>query len=107
MKPNRLLLTIGIVLAIIFTLWLCVYQVRISEVAVITTFGRITATETQPGAHFKLPPPIQLVHKFDQRIQNFEDKYEESPTQEGNMIMSMVYVGWKVSDGAAFYNHYA
>ena len=51
---------------------------RKTEVAVVTTFGKPTRTNTEPGAYFKLPWPIQKVHKFDQRIQNFEDKYDES-----------------------------
>ncbi len=103
MKPNRLLLTIGILLAVIFGLWLCVFQVRKSEVAVLTTFDKITATETNAGAHLKWPPPIQMVHKFDRRIQNFEDKYDESLTADGFNLMNMVYVGWQISDAAAFF----
>ena len=42
MKRNVLTLVIGAVLVVIFALLLFVFQVRKSEVAVVTTFGRIT-----------------------------------------------------------------
>jgi modulator of FtsH protease HflC len=76
MKRNILTVIIGAVLVVIFALLLFVFQVRQSEVAVVTTFGKPTAqTSPKPGAYFKWPWPIQKVYKFDQRIQNFEDKF--------------------------------
>lgn len=103
MKRNVLTLVIGAVLVIIFTLLLFVFQVRQSEVAVVTTFGRPVANRTEPGAYFKWPWPIQAVYKFDQRVQNFEDKYSENLTADQNMLFTSVYVGWKISDAAAFF----
>jgi len=49
------------------------FQVRTTEVAVVTNFGEAPAI-TQPGLKIKLPPPIQYVHKFDQRIHNFREQ---------------------------------
>ena len=72
---------IGAVLVVIFALLLFVFQVRQSEVAVVTTFGKpVRASLDEPGAYFKWPWPIQKVYKFDQRIQNFEDKFSETYT---------------------------
>ena len=103
MKRNVLTLIIGGVLVVIFALLLFVFQVRKSEVAVVTTFGRPGPGYTEPGAYFKWPWPIQNVYKFDQRVQNFEDKYSETLTADSNPLYTSVYVGWKINDAAAFF----
>ncbi|MGD1088455.1 MAG: protease modulator HflC [Verrucomicrobiota bacterium] len=108
MKRNVLTVVIGAVLIVIFVLLLFVFQVRQSEVAVVTTFGRPSARPyDQPGAYFKWPWPIQKVYKFDQRTQNFEDKFSESLTADNNNLIVTIYVGWRISDAAAFFPKFA
>ena len=80
MKKNPLNIIVAALLVIIFGTWLVCFQVRKSTVVVITTFGKPTRTLPEPGFYMKLPPPIQWVHTFDQRIQNFEDKLDEALT---------------------------
>jgi membrane protease subunit HflC len=107
MKRNILTVIIGAALIIIFALLLFVFQVRKSEVAVVTTFGKPVRNITEPGAYFKWPWPVQKVYKFDQRIQNFEDKFSENLTADNNNLLTSVYVGWKISDAAAFFPKFA
>ena len=54
MKRNPLTLIIGLLLILIFGLLLFVFQVRKSEVAVVTTFGKPTRPITEPGALFQV-----------------------------------------------------
>ena len=104
MKRNLLTIVIGAVLVVIFALLLFVFQVRQSEVAVVTTFGKPVRNITEPGAYFKWPWPVQKVYKFDQRIQNFEDKFSaDAHGGQRHYLMTSVYVGWKISDAANFY----
>ena len=77
MKRNPLTLVIGLLLIVIFGLWLFVFQVRTTEVAVVTTFGSPTRPITEPNLYFKWPWPIQKVWTFDRRVQNFEDRLTE------------------------------
>lgn len=108
MQRNTLTIVTGTVLLLIFSLLLFVFQVRKSEVAVVTTFGKPTERKyTEPGAYFRLPWPIQKVHKLDQRIQNFEDRFEESLTPDGYNLLVNVYVGWKISDPNNFFPKFA
>jgi membrane protease subunit HflC len=107
MKRNLLTLIIGCVLIFIFALLLFVFQVRQSEVAVITTFGKPTRPITEPGPHFRLPWPIQKVHRFDQRVQNFEDKLTEGQTRDKFNLLTSVYVGWKITEPTAFFPKFA
>jgi membrane protease subunit HflC len=103
MKKNALTIVTSALLVLIFALLLFVFQVRKSEVAVVTTFGRPVANITEPGAYFKWPWPIQNVYKFDQRVQNLEDQFSPTLTADNNMLFTSVYVGWKIDDAAAFY----
>jgi len=107
MKRNPLTIGIGILLIIIFTLWLCVFQVRQSEVVVVTTFGKVTRSITEPGAYLKAPWPIQSDHHLDQRVQNFEDKFTEGLTQDGFNLLTSVYVGWRITDPKTFFPKFA
>ncbi len=104
MKRNAMTLLIGTVLVVIFALLLFVFQVRQSEVAILTTFEKPTAQPyDQPGAYFKWPWPIQKVYKFDQRIQNFEDKFSQTLTADNNNLIVTLYTGWRISDARLFY----
>ena len=92
---------------IIFGLLLFSVQVRQSEVVVITTFGKPTRTLTKPGLYGRLPWGIQMIHRFDQRVQNFEDKFTEGLTQNGFNLLTSVYIGWKITDPQAFFPKFA
>ena len=80
MKRNPLTLVIGLLLILIFGFLLFSFQVRTTEVAVVTTFGKPTRPITEPNLYFKWPWPIQKVWTFDQRVQNFEDRLTEGLT---------------------------
>jgi membrane protease subunit HflC len=102
MKRNILTIIVGAVLVVIFALLLFTFQVRKSEVAVVTTFGNPTRNLADPNLYFKWPWPIQKVYKYDARIQNFEDKFSENFTRDNIILLSSVYVGWKISDAGTF-----
>jgi len=103
MKKNILTIVIGAVLVVIFALLLFVFQVRQSEVAVVTTFGKPVRNITDPGAYFKWPWPVQNVYKFDKRIQNFENKFRQTLTADSVMLIATIYTGWEISDAKEFY----
>jgi modulator of FtsH protease HflC len=106
MKRNLITLITAAVLIIVFVLLLFTFQVRKSEVAVVTTFGRITGPAREPGLHLKWPWPIQQVYKFDERVQDFQDKFSENLTADSINLLTGVYVGWKISDPSAFLNSF-
>jgi membrane protease subunit HflC len=107
MKRNPLTLVIGLLLIVIFGLLLFTFQVRTTEVAVVTTFGKPTRPITEPNLYFKWPWPIQKVWPFDKRVQNFEDRLSEGLTPDGFALLTSVYVGWKISDPTAFFPRFA
>ncbi|HWN94903.1 MAG TPA: protease modulator HflC [Methylomirabilota bacterium] len=107
MKRNPLNIAVGALLLVIFGLLLFLFQVRTSEVAVVTTFGKPTRQITEPGLYGKAPWPIQKVHKLDKRTQNFESKFDEALTPDGYNLLVAVYAGWRISEPAAFFPKFA
>jgi membrane protease subunit HflC len=102
MKRN-LTIAVGALLIFIFVLLLFVFQVRTTEVAVVTTFGKATRPIIEPGPYLKWPWPIQNVTHFDKRIHNFESKFEQVLTPDGYSLLIMVYIGWNISQPDVFF----
>ena len=107
MKRNALTLVVGVILLVIFFLLLFTFQVRQTEVVVLTTFAKPSAEPiTTPGLYFKWPMPIQKVYRFDKRIHNFEDDFEQMLTADGHNLLASVYVGWTIEKPREFFNRF-
>jgi membrane protease subunit HflC len=109
MKRNPLTLVIGVLLVIIFALLLFTFQVRTTQVAVVTMFGKPIRDVLEPGSlpFFKLPWPIQKVYYFDKRVQSFEDKFTQDYTSNNVTLLTSVYIGWRITDPKAFFPRFA
>ena len=107
MKRNPIIFATGSLLLLIFVLLLFVFQVRQTEVAVVTTFGKATRPITEPGPYWKWPWPVQKVYKFDQRTHVSEGKFEQVLTSDGYSLLISVYVGWKISQPDLFFPRFA
>ena len=102
---NIWIFIIVILVIVISVLMLFSFQVRETEVVLVTTFGKATRTETEPGLKFfKWPRPINVVHRFDSRYQLYESQQEETNTKGGEPIIVTSYVVWKVGDPLKFLN---
>ncbi len=107
MKRNSLTILVGALLILIFVLLLFTFQVRQTEIALVTTFDKPTRYIPDPGFNWKWPPPIQRVYKFDKRIQGFEqDKVEETLTQDAYNLVVQVYAGWTISKPDLFFSSF-
>ena len=111
-KLPKLLLTIGLVTALVVCVLTCFYTVDDKQQAVVTTFGAVTDITT-PGLHFKLPFGIQQVKKVDVNVyQKIELGYrtestgvtvslpDESTmiTGDYNIVNVDFFVEYKISD---------
>jgi modulator of FtsH protease HflC len=102
MKRNVTII-IGGVVVLLFVSVLVIFQVRQTEVAVVTRFGKPVRNITEPGQYWKLPWPIEKVEHFDHRIHNMESGFEEVLTSDGFNLLIMSYAGWKINDPAVFF----
>ena len=99
---NPVTFVVGLVILLIFGSISFLFQVRESEVAFLTTFGKADEAVIKPGLRFKAPWPIQKVHRFDARVHNFEGKFEEAMTLDQRNILVLVYVGWRITEPQKF-----
>lgn len=102
MKRNPVTLATGALVVLIFAAMLFAFQVRQTEVVIVTTLGRYARSIEAPGLYFRWPWPIQNVHRFDNRIRNLEKKYEQTTTADGRIILIDVFLGWRVKEPRKF-----
>jgi len=106
-------LVIGVIAIIALTT--SIYTVDQTEFAVLTTFGRPNSDIIGSGLKFKLPYPIQKVHKLSKETFSLTLGYNEKGsgvvsneaeakmiTGDENIILADLEVQWKIVDPIAF-----
>ncbi|MHC4242938.1 MAG: protease modulator HflC [Planctomycetota bacterium] len=102
---KNIAITVFITLVVIVMgLYLICFQVRETESALVTRFGQHVRTITEPKLCFKLPTPIERVHRFDSRMQVFEGDRIETTTKGAVPIIVNTYVVWKIAEPLKFLN---
>ena len=102
---KNIAITIFIILIVaVMVLYFVSFQVRETESALITTFGKPTRPITEPGLYFKWPAPIEQVYKFDSRMRVFEADLGETTTKGAVPIIVNTYVVWKIAEPLVFFN---
>ncbi len=101
-------LAIPILIAVIFlvmVIYLVTFQVRETESAFVTRFGKpVGEAITKPGLYFKWPMPIEQVHTFDSRMRVLEAELGETTTSGTVPIIVNTYVVWRVAEPLKFLN---
>ncbi len=101
---NAAIIILVVLIVTVLGLYLISFQVRETESALVTTFGRPTRQITTPGWKFKWPAPIQLVYKFDSRMRVFEAEMGETTTKGAVPIVVNSYVVWRIAEPLKFFN---
>jgi membrane protease subunit HflC len=105
----------AIVLVVVLLTYMCTFQVRSTEVAIIKTFGQADQEPIEVddesdaffgGMHLKWPWPIQSVEKYDKRLRILEDRIEETPTLDSKQIILTTFAAWTISDPYKFHTRY-
>lgn len=72
--------------------------------AIVFALGEVKAVISEPGLHFKLPPPFQNVKFLDKRILTIESpETERFITAEKKNILVDTYVKWHITDPKLYY----
>jgi len=102
---KNIAVTIFIVLVVAaMALYLVSFQVRETEFALVTTFGKPTRQITEPGWRFKWPMPVEQVQKFDSRMRVLEAELGETTTKGAVPIIVNTYIVWKIAEPLEFFN---
>lgn len=93
-----------LVLLVVVALVSATFQVRETELALVTTFGKPTRQITEPGLYFKWPPPVEWVQKFDSRLRILEAELGETTTKGAVPVIVNTFVVWRIADPLVFFN---
>ncbi len=96
--------TFIVLLVAVLAIYLVSFQVRETESALVMRFGKPVREITEPGLKFKLPAPIERVHKFDSRMRVLEAELGETTTKGAVPIIVNTYVVWRIAEPLQFYN---
>jgi membrane protease subunit HflC len=98
---------VGSILAAVFLagvllLYMCTFQVKFTEVAIVKTWGKPADMPiTTPGLKFKWPYPIQQAELYDKRTRIMLDRTEETRTEDGKNLLLTTYTLWRIKDSEA------
>jgi modulator of FtsH protease HflC len=93
--------------ALVLVLYMCTFQVRFTEVAIVKTWGKPAEQAiTEPGLKLKWPPPIQTVILYDKRLRPLEDRTEETRTVDGKNLVVTTYTLWRIADPSKFHTNF-
>jgi modulator of FtsH protease HflC len=97
-------LVVGVLLS-----FMVAYNVRFTEAAVLTTFGKATQSDvkTNPGLYFKWPYPIQSAMKYDVRTRLLTLRVETQQTADNRQVAVETFCTWKVSDPLKFFQTFS
>jgi len=95
------ILTVVVILFILITN--CFYKLGESEQAIITQFGRpVGGAIKDAGLHVKIPM-IQVLHRFEKRILNWDSSADQIPTADKKYIWLDTTARWRIIDPLQFY----
>jgi len=96
---NRLGLWVSSLLVLLVLLSSTLFVVDQRQFGVVYSLGQIKEVITEPGLHFKLPPPLQNVNYIDKRLLTLDSPDTEPMlTAEKQRVVIDWYVRWRITD---------
>jgi membrane protease subunit HflC len=103
MKHAKLIITLVLLVIALILVSNTLYKLSESEQAIITQFGRpVGGSIKVAGLHFKLPL-IQVLHRFEKRILNWDSSADQIPTADKKYIWLDTTARWRIIDPLKFY----
>lgn len=100
---NRIGLWISSALVLLALMSSTLFVVDQRQFGVVYALGQIKEVITEPGLHFKLPPPLQNVKYIDKRLLTLDSPGTEPMlTAEKQRVVIDYYVRWRITDASAY-----
>jgi membrane protease subunit HflC len=103
MKREAFRMTVGIVAVLVILLSSMAFSVRERSTVLVTRFGELVRTETDPGLHWKFPWPIDRAIAIDGRKRVFNTRHSEILTRDKKNAILLSSASWHVADPERFY----
>jgi len=95
------------IIAVIVAIWLLsstIFVVDQRQSAIVFALGEVKQVVTEPGLHFKLPPPFQNVIYLDKRIQTLDTPdADRFITAEKKNVLVDSFVKWRIVDPRLYF----
>ena len=100
---NRVGMGLLALVVLLLTLGSTLFVVDQRQFGVVYSLGQIKEVVTEPGLHFKLPPPLQNVNYIDKRLLTL-DSIDTEPmlTAEKQRVVIDWFVRWRITDPQAY-----
>jgi modulator of FtsH protease HflC len=83
---------------------LCAFIVDQKHYAIVFELGQIKRVISEPGLHFKAPPPFQNVEYLDRRVLTIDSQGEDRvQTSENKNLLIDTFVKWRISEPFKFW----
>lgn len=100
---NRIGFLISTIFIAISLLGSMLFVVDQRQFGVVYALGQIKEVITEPGLHFKLPPPLQNVRYIDKRLLTLDSTDTEPMlTAEKQRVVIDWYVRWRITDPSGY-----
>ena len=99
---KKIIIPIVLLIVILIGLAGAMFTVDEKEQAIVTQLGKYVRTVTEPGLHFKVPF-IQSVHKFEDRVLEYDAKAAKIITSDKKHLELDNYARWKIVDPLKLY----
>lgn len=94
---------IAMLLVLLIITVMCAYQLKSTEVAIITTFGKPKLI-TNPGLHPRLPWPMQRIVRLDRRVRLFTGSPRETMTRDNTNLIISLWATWSIAEPLLYFN---
>jgi membrane protease subunit HflC len=101
---NKLISFFLAVFAALLVAYSTIFIVDQKSHAIVFAFGEVKSVISEPGLHFKLPPPFQNVLLLDKRILTIDSaEADRFITAEKKNILVDSYVKWQITEPKLYY----
>jgi len=99
---KKTLSILGIVIVLVYLLITAFVAVDITEIVIITQFGKPVRVVSESGLTVKWPDPVQSVIRFDKRLQVLDSNIGEFLTQDKKNLVLSNFIVWRILDAKKF-----
>ena len=99
---RKIIIGLGIIVFVSYILITALVAVDVTEIVVITQFGKPVRVITDAGLAVKWPDPVQTVLRLDKRIQGLDSNIGEYLTNDKKNLVLSNFILWKIIDAKKF-----
>ena len=96
------MIILGVIIVAVYLLITTLVPVDVTQIVVITQFGRPIRVVSDPGLTIKWPDPVQTVILLDKRLQGLDSNIGEYLTNDKKNLVLSNFILWRIVDAKKF-----